>query len=53
MVNSENSPVFVDSTLKVTAKEDIDMSKELAHENTNNTTIDQLLSAQDEKTQKE
>ena len=49
MVNSENSPVFVDSTLKVTAKEDIDITKELATENTENTTIDQLLARQDDK----
>lgn len=50
MVNSENSPIFVDSTLKVIAKEDTDILKELAQENTTNTTIDQLLSTQDEKT---
>lgn len=49
MVKSDNSPVFVDSTLKVIAKEDIDMTKELAQENTQNTTIDQLLATQDDK----
>ncbi len=43
MVNSKDLPVFVDSTLKVTAKEDIDLNKELAQENTQNTTIDELL----------
>lgn len=50
MVNSDNLPIFVDSTLKVTAKEDTDITKELALENTENTTIDQLLSKQDDKT---
>jgi hypothetical protein len=49
MVNSENSPVFVESILKVTAKEDMDLTKELAQENTENLSIDELL-AQNEKT---
>ena len=49
MINSDNSPIFVDSTLKVVAKEDIDMTKELAQENIQNTTIDQLLAIQDDK----
>lgn len=43
MINSENSPIFIDSVLKVTATEDIDMVKELAHENTQGKTIQELL----------
>jgi hypothetical protein len=43
MINSENSPIFIDSTLKVTAKEDIDIIKELATENKENKTIEELL----------
>lgn len=49
MIDNDDSPIFVDSTLKVTAREEIDMTKELAQENTKNITIDQLLSETDEK----
>lgn len=49
MINSENSPKFVESTLKVTATENFDISKELAHENTDNKTIEELLKESDEK----
>jgi len=48
MINNDDSPIFVDSTLKVTAKEEIDMTKELAQENTQNLTIDQLLIQNDQ-----
>lgn len=41
--NSDNIPTFVDSELKVVASEDLDMSKELAAENTSNKTLDQIL----------
>lgn len=51
MTNSEKSPVFVDSTLKVVATEDIDITKELSAENTQNLTIEDLLISQDEKKQ--
>jgi hypothetical protein len=43
MTNSENSPIFIDSILKVTATEDIDIIKELAHENIQDKTIQELL----------
>lgn len=48
MINFEHNPTFVNSTLKVTAKEDIDPNKELASENLQNKTIDQLLQEQNE-----
>lgn len=51
MTNSEKSPVFVDSTLKVVAAEDIDISKELAATNDKNLTIEDLLTEQDDKKQ--
>lgn len=43
MTNSEKPPIFVDSTLKVTAQEDIDLTKELAQINESNLTIEELL----------
>jgi hypothetical protein len=43
MINCENEPVFVESTLKVTASADIDITKELAAENNTNKTIEELL----------
>lgn len=49
MVNSENNVTFVNSTLKVTAKEEIDLNKELAYENESNKSIDQLLQDQNDK----
>lgn len=46
-------PIFVDSTLKVVASEEIDIVKELAMENTANITIEQLLSDQPQDEAKE
>lgn len=52
MVNSDNNPIFVNSVLKVTAKEDIDITKELANENTENKTIQELLQEKNESKEK-
>lgn len=49
MTNIENNPIFIDSTLKVTASNELDVTKELAAENINNTTIEQLLEAHNDK----
>lgn len=43
MTNFEKAPTFIDSTLKVTAQEDVDMSQELEITNESNLTIEQLL----------
>ena len=43
MINSEHSPIFIDSTLKITAAQDFDIVKELAYEDTQNKTIEELL----------
>jgi hypothetical protein len=50
MINSENDPIFVDSVLKVTANENIDLTKELAAENNTNKTIEELLENSDAET---
>jgi hypothetical protein len=52
MTNSEKEPIFVESTLKVTAQEEIDIVKELAHTNESNLTIEELI-LQHEKEKKE
>jgi hypothetical protein len=52
MTNIDNNPIFIDSTLKVTASEELDVTKELAAENTNNSTIDQLLESQNDPEEK-
>lgn len=41
--NPNNIPTFVDSELKVTASEELDMTQELAAENTTNKTLDEIL----------
>lgn len=48
MINDDNNPTFVKSTLKVVASEDMDIEKELASENKDNKTIDELLDSNDE-----
>ena len=48
MNNPDNLPVFVDSTLKTVAADDIDINKELAYENTLNLTIQQLLQSKND-----
>jgi hypothetical protein len=49
----DNSPTFVDSELKVTASEDLDINKELASENTTNKTLDQILAENEPDDKKE
>lgn len=49
MTNSEKDPIFIESILKVNASEDIDMTKELLATNPTNLSIQDLLSAQNEK----
>lgn len=43
MTNIDNFPNFVESTLKVTASNDIDVEKDLAATNDSNKSIDTLL----------
>lgn len=50
---TDNLPTFVDSELKVTASEDLDINKELAAENTTNKTLDQILAENESDDQKE
>lgn len=52
MTNIDNNPVFIDSVLKVTASQEMDMAKELAAQNIDNKTIDQLLEAKDDQEKK-
>lgn len=52
MVNPDNNPIFINSVLKVTAKEDIDLTKELASENIDNKTIEELLQEKNESKEK-
>jgi hypothetical protein len=47
MQSSENSPVFINSVLKVTASEDFNLEEELCADNPTNQTISELLSKQD------
>lgn len=49
MTNIDNNPIFIDSVLKVTASEDLDVTKELAAQNPDNQTIDQLLNTENDK----
>jgi|694.fasta_scaffold00568_59 hypothetical protein len=44
---------FVDSTLKVTASEDLNIEKDLAAQNVDNKTIEELLEDDNDKTKKE
>jgi hypothetical protein len=48
MTNTEHSATFVDSVLRVVAKEEIELKIESNEDNTNNLTIEQLLSIQDD-----
>jgi hypothetical protein len=48
MTNSDNCPIFISSTLKVTASEDIDINKDLI-DNENNLPIEELLQKQNAK----
>jgi hypothetical protein len=50
MTNIDN---FVNSTLKVTASEDLNIEKDLASENTTHQTIDQLLEKSNEQTEQQ
>lgn len=42
-MSKKEIPIFISSELKVTASEDVDAQKDLLLENTNNTSIDELL----------
>jgi|688.fasta_scaffold538719_2 hypothetical protein len=42
-MQKEESPTFIPSELKVIASSEIDVVEDLLTENTNNTTIDELL----------
>lgn len=42
-MQKKESPTFIPSELKVTASSEVDLTEELLAENTNNTTIDELL----------
>lgn len=42
-MQKEESPIFIPSELKIIASSDINIVEDLLAENTNNTTIDELL----------
>ena len=48
MINNPIEPIFVDSTLKVTAANDLNIEKDLASENNSNKTIAELLDDKEE-----
>jgi hypothetical protein len=48
MANIDNIDIFIPSTLKVTASEDLDIQKDLESENASNKSIDELLAENNE-----
>jgi hypothetical protein len=48
MANIDNIDNFIQSTLKVTASEDLDIQKDLESENASNKSLDELLAEDNE-----
>lgn len=52
MANIENIDNFIQSTLKITASEELDIQKDLETENESNKSIDELLAEDNESEKK-
>lgn len=48
MANIDKIDIFVESTLKVTASEDLDIKKDLESQNESNKSLDELLAENNE-----